>query len=81
MVVPPFLIDALRASPETKMAQIMTTKELAEYLNLHEITVGKYAAQGRIPAVRIGKRWRFDKNAIDEWIGGDQGKTGGDKDA
>jgi excisionase family DNA binding protein len=63
------------------MAQIMTTKELAKYLNLHEITVGKYAAQGKIPGVRIGKRWRFDKNAIDEWFGGGQDKTGGHKDA
>jgi excisionase family DNA binding protein len=62
------------------MPQIMTTKEVAEYLNLHEITVGKYAAQGKIPAVRIGKVWHFDKNALDEWLGGDQKKTGGHED-
>jgi len=29
--------------------QIMTTKELAKYLKLHEITICKYAAEGRIP--------------------------------
>jgi excisionase family DNA binding protein len=49
--------------------QIMTTKELAEYLKLHGITVCKYAAQGKIPAIRIGRVWRFDKDAIDRWIG------------
>jgi PTS system nitrogen regulatory IIA component len=49
--------------------QIMTTKELAEYLKLHGITVCKYAAQGKIPAIRIGSVWRFDKDAIDRWIG------------
>jgi excisionase family DNA binding protein len=59
------------------MPQIMTTKELSRYLRLHEITVCKYAAQGKIPAIRIGRVWRFDKNAIDEWIRGDQKKTGG----
>jgi len=50
------------------MPQIMTTKELAKYLKLHEITICKYAAEGRIPAVRIGRVWRYDKDAIDKWI-------------
>jgi excisionase family DNA binding protein len=51
------------------LASIMTTKEVSVYLRLHEITVGKYAAEGKIPAVRIGRVWRFDKDRIDEWIG------------
>ena len=46
----------------------MTTRELAGYLKLHEITICKYAANGEIPAIRIGRVWRFDKEAIDEWI-------------
>ena len=50
------------------MAKIMTTKEVSEYLKLHEITVCKYAAQGKIPAIRIGWVWRFDKEVIDRWI-------------
>ncbi len=50
------------------MAEIMTTKELAKYLRLHEITICKYAAEGKIPAIRIGGVWRFDKEAIDNWI-------------
>jgi len=49
------------------MAKIMTTKEVAKYLALHEITICKYAAQGNIPAIRIGRVWRFDKKAVDEW--------------
>ncbi len=47
------------------MAKIMTTKEVSEYLKLHEITIRKYATQGKIPAIRIGKVWRFDKDVID----------------
>ena len=58
------------------MPQIMTTKEVAEYLKLHEITVCKYAADGKIPAVRVGRVWRFDKEAVDAWIGGGQTKAG-----
>ena len=57
---------------EFVMPQIMTTKELAKYLKLHEITICKYAAEGKIPAIRIGRVWRFDKEAIDKWISGGQ---------
>ena len=56
------------------MAQIMTTKEVAAYLKLHEITICKYAADGLIPAKRIGRVWRFDKEAIDRWISGGEKK-------
>jgi excisionase family DNA binding protein len=59
---------------ECIMPQIMTTKELAKYLKLHEITICKYAAEGKIPAIRIGRVWRFDKEAIDKWISGGQKK-------
>ena len=50
------------------LVQIMTTKELAEYLRLHAITICKLSKEGKIPSVRIGSRWRFDKEVIDEWI-------------
>jgi len=50
------------------MAEIMTTKEVSAYLKLHQITICKYAAEGEIPAIRIGRVWRFDKEAIDKWI-------------
>lgn len=56
---------------EYVMPKIMTTKEVAKYLKLHEITICKYAAQGKIPAIRIGRVWRFDKDAIDRWISGE----------
>ncbi len=50
------------------MGQILTTKELAEYLKLTVVTIYKYANEGKIPARRIGSRWRFDKDHIDEWL-------------
>ncbi len=53
----------------------MTTKEIAKYLKFHEITVLKYAREGKIPAIRIGKVWRYDKEAIDRWISGNPRKA------
>ena len=50
------------------MPEIMTTKEVAKYLRLHEITVCKHAAEGKMPAVRVGRVWRFDKEVIDKWF-------------
>ena len=50
------------------LAQIMTTKELAVYLRLHQITICKLSKEGKIPSIRIGRAWRFDKEVIDEWI-------------
>ena len=50
------------------MPEIMTTKEIAKYLKLQEVTIIKYAAEGKIPAIRIGKVWRFEKDIIDKLI-------------
>ena len=63
------------------MAEIMTTQELAAYLRLHEITICKYAAEGKIPGVRIGRVWRFDKGEIDNWITKSRPKQKGTKKA
>ena len=50
------------------LAQIMTTKEMAKYLRLHQITICKLSKERKIPSIRIGSVWRFDKEVIDEWI-------------
>ena len=57
------------------MVKIMTTNEVSEYLKLHEITICKYAAEGQIPAFRIGRICQFDKDVIDDWIRTGQNET------
>ena len=52
------------------MSKVLTTKELSAYLKLNPVTIYRYAAQGLIPAVRLGKIWRFDRETIDKWING-----------
>jgi excisionase family DNA binding protein len=47
------------------MEEIMTPKEVANYLRMGVLTVYKHAKQGTIPGFRIGTSWRFDKNKID----------------
>lgn len=66
---------SIRPEEEPILAGSMTTKEVAKYLKLHEVTVNKYAAKGKIPAIRIGSVWRFDKEGIDKWISERQEKV------
>jgi len=53
-----------------KNKDIMTAKDVAEYLKLHPLTVHRYARQGKIPAFKIGTDWRFHRQYIEEWIKG-----------
>lgn len=47
---------------------IMTIKEVAEYLILTEKTAYRLAAEGKIPGFKVGGSWRFRKSEIDKWI-------------
>jgi len=44
------------------------------YLKLHQISICNLSKEGRIPSIRIGRVWRFDKDVIDAWIAGGQGE-------
>jgi excisionase family DNA binding protein len=49
---------------ELEMANIVTAKEVSEYLKLTESTIYKLASVGEIPGFKIGKSWRFDMQEI-----------------
>ena len=50
------------------MQELLTPQELARYLKLNHTTVIRKANKGEIPAIKIGKQFRFDKNQIDKWL-------------
>jgi putative molybdopterin biosynthesis protein len=47
---------------------MLTTKEVAEYLSINEKQVYRLIKEKRIPATRITGKWLFPKELIDEWI-------------
>ena len=47
---------------------IMNVHDVAEYLRLSEAEVYKLARKGSLPALRLGKLWRFRKDLLDDWI-------------
>ena len=47
---------------------IMTMDELAEYLKISKSTLYKLAQDNKLPGQKIGKRWRYPKDAVDAWV-------------
>jgi len=46
----------------------MTIDELSEYLQVSKSTLYKLAQEGRLPGQKVGKHWRFHREAIDKWL-------------
>jgi len=46
----------------------MTVEEVAKYLQLHTQTVSRMAQRGDLPAVKIGRHWRFRKDTLDAFL-------------
>lgn len=50
------------------MSKVMSTDELAAYLRMNPATIRRNVERGEIPAIRIGRSWRFPKAMIDQWL-------------
>lgn len=55
----------------------LTTEEVLEYLQVNLRTVYRLIKAGQIPAVRVGRQWRFRKRDIDAWL--DTKRLGGER--
>ena len=49
-------------------SDILTLEELHGYLKNPKPTLYALAQNGRIPAAKIGKHWRFRRGEVDEWL-------------
>jgi len=47
---------------------VLTLKDVAEYLKVTERTIYRMVADRKIPAFKVGGSWRFRLAEIDEWI-------------
>jgi len=50
------------------MNEIMTIKQVAEYLKVSPRSIYKLVKDGAIPTFRIMNMWRFERCKIDQWI-------------
>ena len=52
-----------------KADDVFNIDELASYLKIHKSTLYKLVREGKIPAQKVGRHWRFHKEAIVRWLG------------
>jgi excisionase family DNA binding protein len=53
---------------ETRIKEILTPREAAEYLSVHVRTIYRLVKNRDIPGRKVGGSWRFKKDALDEWL-------------
>jgi excisionase family DNA binding protein len=59
--------------------EILTIREVAEFLKVTERTIYRLAAESQLPAFKVGGSWRFRKADLIRWMS-DQSKRGSDRD-
>jgi excisionase family DNA binding protein len=47
---------------------VLTTKDVADLLQVSHATVCKLARQGALPAFRVGTEWRFERQLLEDWV-------------
>lgn len=55
-------------STSSSEGEILTIKQVADYLKVTERTIYRLAAAKRIPAFKVGGTWRFSRADLDQWI-------------
>jgi len=58
----------------TMTDQILTIKEVADYLKLTEKTAYRLAAEKKLPGFKVGGSWRFKMSDLQAWIEEQKGK-------
>jgi excisionase family DNA binding protein len=48
--------------------EVMDIREASQYLGVSRETLYKYVYEERIPAFKLGNRWKFKKTVLDRWM-------------
>ena len=48
--------------------EVMNIRQASQYLGVSPDTLYKYVGEQRIPAFKLGNRWRFKKSRLDQWM-------------
>jgi excisionase family DNA binding protein len=60
--------DPSHSAPGLSMKRLMTTKEVAELLNIHEKMVYTLVSEKAMPATKIAGKWLFPQYLIEQWV-------------
>jgi excisionase family DNA binding protein len=48
--------------------EVMNIRQASQYLGISPDTLYKYVTEERIPAFKLGNRWKFKKTILDQWM-------------
>src|SRR5215218_1483943 len=51
-----------------RLEELLGTEEVAEYLGVGQVTVYRWCREGSLPCLKIGRRWRVRREALEEFI-------------
>lgn len=53
---------------EASFERLLSLEEAAELLGIHPETLRRMAVRGEVPALKVGRFWKFRASALDEWV-------------
>jgi excisionase family DNA binding protein len=54
--------------PDAQTETVLSIDDLSRYLKISKSTLYKLAQCGSVPGQKVGKHWRFHREAIDDWL-------------
>ena len=48
--------------------EVMNIRQASQYLGVSPDTLYKYVSEEKIPAFKLGNRWKFKKSLLDSWM-------------
>ncbi len=63
------------AQYESRFEPLLDSDEAAALLKIHPKTLQRMARRGEVPAIQIGKLWRFRASELDAWMGNTAGHS------
>ena len=57
--------------------EVMNIRQASSYLGVSPDTLYKYVSEDKIPAFKLGNRWKFKKTLLDRWM---ESKSSGGED-
>jgi excisionase family DNA binding protein len=60
------------SAPAAQQAGLLTTRDVQRLIRVDRSTIYRMAEDGRLPAVKVGRQWRFPEDRLREWLGTEQ---------
>lgn len=70
-------VDAHKSAVSSDTQPFWTVEEVAKYLRLEPETIRSMAREGKLPAIKVGRVWRFRRELVKEWIHGKSNQSEG----